>query len=136
MDLSATATPMLKYINKGLHKTYMSINEVIDGILSFVCTINPHDDLNTFLRVMEAQLIEYDYEPFEVIEVVEYIEIIGMLIIKEFESAGFYQLDKFWGYKLSMWLSPTTVLLSFGLPFELEQRINMTLGAALDISNI
>lgn len=125
LNIADAVVFFMRYISNGFDKRYLSATELINGILSFICTEDPYDGLRSFLRVVEAQLTDEEFSIADIVEIMYRIEVIGNVIILEFDRLGFYKLSEFWGYKLILWISPTAFVLSSSMPYELEKILNI-----------
>lgn len=120
IDISDALRSLVCYIEKEYNKKYLSVNEFVDSILAAVCVENPFDSLNSHLDLLHDTLIEEDFDPGDVFDILNEAEILGSIIIKEFEMLGFYSLNDFWGYRIQYWADPSTVVLGFKLYAEID----------------
>lgn len=121
MDIQPTLRTITEYLEKGFGRHYLDINELINGILFAICTDTPKEGLEYYIQLIESQLDETDFAINDIVDICEYTDLLGSVMIMEFRRLGFYQLKSFWGYQVHMWLNPATMVLGFGLEFEMDR---------------
>lgn len=120
LDIKDALKSLLDYIDRDYGNKYLSVNDFVNSILQTVCTDNPEDGLTDFLTIVYDNLIDEDFEPGDIYDILTETELLGSIIIKEFQMLGFYKLQGFWGYQIQTWLGPNNIVLGYGIDFEME----------------
>lgn len=120
LDISDALRSLVDYLERDYGNKYLNANDFVNGILQAVCTDSPEDSLSEFLNTTYDTLSDEDFEPGDVFDILTAAEMVGSIIVKQFQMLGFYELKGFWGYQIQTWLNPANIVLGYGLNMEFE----------------